>query len=342
MPQTPVVNVTRLLGAASNDDAQAGVKVGSVHELHLQRGPNSNNNNVDNNHNPNPNHSNGVMIVLGPNYKPLLYNSIVVLPNIITAEECAQLRDAHTAVFVNKETHDEHYNPYHPRIENFPSRISIEAMAPHAWDLSEIIIKQRMLPRLQKELPGVAETMFGLDGTLFNLGNVDSCTFKFSAEEPRIILYEDGELFQPHQDGFAITINILLSEEGAFTEAGTAFYTEGSAALPIRTSEKVRKMHSNRRQAFHKSAPLSAPFTPIDDLSFTDEPTIAIHPQQGAGVVWNGNVWHEALPVKSGKRHVYVASFKLRCNSGISHSIQSSDYDLFDKLDDDDEDDGDT
>jgi predicted 2-oxoglutarate/Fe(II)-dependent dioxygenase YbiX len=93
--------------------------------------------------------------------------------------------------------------------------------------------------------------------------------------EPAVNRYDVGGFFQPHQDEFSLTVNILLSDPNAFTGGGTAFYAQNNA-------------HTK-----------------------DDTPTIRIEPQQGTAVVFNGEVWHEGLPVKTGVRHLYVASFDL-------------------------------
>lgn len=137
-----------------------------------------------------------------------------------------------------------------------------------AKDLSADILLNRLLPRLQRELPGVAEEMLE-NNDLANIGK----TYKLecSGFEPGVNRYETGGAFEPHTDDFGITINILLSDEGAFNGGGTAFYTQkpgGEKAL---------------------------------------EPSVKVEPEPGCAVVFNGNVWHEGLPVEKGVRHLYVA-----------------------------------
>ena len=133
--------------------------------------------------------------------------------------------------------------------------------------------RRRLIPRLQAELVGVAEAMLNSKNEISDLaGNYE---LQFSGFEPAVNRYEAGGAFEPHQDEFSITVNILLSDEGSFRGGGTAFYSQ---------------------QADDKMA---------------DAPAVKIEPDQGCAVVFNGSVWHEGLPVEKGVRHLYVASFDL-------------------------------
>jgi len=53
-----------------------------------------------------------------------------------------------------------------------------------------------------------------------------SATFSFSSLEPAVNRYSAGGAFEAHQDEYGLTVNILLSEPGAFTGGGTGFYTQ--------------------------------------------------------------------------------------------------------------------
>ena len=56
-------------------------------------------------------------------------------------------------------------------------------------------------------------------------------------------------------------------------------------------------------------------------------PSVRIDPEQGAAVVFNGEVWHEGLAVESGIRHLYVASFDMATTvgSGVAAADEATD-----------------
>ena len=141
-----------------------------------------------------------------------------------------------------------------------------------ARSLSDDIIRNRLLPRMQAELPGVAEAMLNNNKPLLDLKERE---FIFSGKEPSINRYESGDAFAPHTDDYDITVNILLSDPGVFSGAGTAFYTQNVGGTK------------------------------------DEEASVRIEPQQGAAVVFNGQVWHEGLAVTDGTSHMYVASFAI-------------------------------
>ncbi len=41
-------------------------------------------------------------------------------------------------------------------------------------------------------------------------------------------------------------------------------------------------------------------------------PSLVMRPPPGTGLLWRGHLTHAGLPVTSGVRHVFVASFNLR------------------------------
>ena len=42
------------------------------------------------------------------------------------------------------------------------------------------------------------------------------------------------------------------------------------------------------------------------------EPSLVMRPPAGSALLWRGHLTHAGLPVTSGERHVFVASFDLR------------------------------
>ena len=90
--------------------------------------------------------------------------------------------------------------------------------------------------------------------------------------QPAVNRYTRDGQFEPHKDGYSITLNVLL-DASSFEGGGTAFWRES-------TTEELG-------------------------------PVLRLEPEQGCGVVFNGAVRHSGAPVISGVRFLYVASFDL-------------------------------
>lgn len=56
-------------------------------------------------------------------------------------------------------------------------------------------------------------------------------TPEFSACEPAVNIYTEGGIFEEHEDGYALSVNVLLSDGTAFTGGGTRFQNENHAGL---------------------------------------------------------------------------------------------------------------
>ena len=104
--------------------------------------------------------------------------------------------------------------------------------------------------------------------------------FEFSGQEPMMNRYTEGGMFEPHQDGYALTVLVPLSmPDEDFSGGGTAFWSDSIAS--------------------DASAAKSCP------------PSLVMRPPAGTGLFWRGHITHAGLPVLSGSRHVFVASFDL-------------------------------
>mmetsp|Transcript_30280 Transcript_30280/g.54216 ORF Transcript_30280/g.54216 Transcript_30280/m.54216 type:complete len:190 (-) Transcript_30280:323-892(-) len=153
-------------------------------------------------------------------------------------------------------------------------RLRIRNLGLMAEELSEVIVKDRVLSFFEKELPHVAQQLFGEQTGLREKN------FSYSPGEPAVNKYTSGGEFKVHQDYFTITINILLSEPDAFVGGGTAFWPQHRA--------KDGK-----------------------DEHYSVEDAVLLRPRQGTGVIFNGEVQHSGRAVQAGVRHLYVASFNL-------------------------------
>lgn len=104
--------------------------------------------------------------------------------------------------------------------------------------------------------------------------------FEFSGREPMLNRYTTGGMFAPHQDSHALTILVPLSTPGTdFSGGGTAFWSES--------------------------------ITVDSSVASNFPPSLVMTPVAGTALFWRGHVTHAGLPVKSGMRHVFVASFNL-------------------------------
>ena len=197
-----------------------------------------------------------------------LYDSILQIPSLVSAAECAHL----VAAADDWCEQDEWSGVALRRIECHPDGISLDGRS-HA--LSHIILT-RVLWYLEVLRPDLAAALFPDASDLADLH------FKFSGQEPMLNRYTIGGSFDPHQDGHALTVLVPLSTpDHDFGGGGTAFWSEST----IGTDPK-------QAQAF--------------------PPSLVMKPAAGTALLWRGHLTHAGLPVTSGMRHVFVASFDLR------------------------------
>merc|ERR1712118_372188 len=131
-------------------------------------------------------------------------------------------------------------------------------MGPEVIQMSETI-RQRVLAFFEQKLPDKAEEIFGQGCGLFQLAPT------FSNNEPALNRYMKGGEFPVHKDGFALTINVLLSEPGAFSGGGTTFWQQHE-------SEQLSSLDAQLGKEF------------------------VLHPHQGMGVIFNGKLSHAGRP----------------------------------------------
>lgn len=96
---------------------------------------------------------------------------------------------------------------------------------------------------------------------------------KYSSREPAINVYSCGGEFRAHKDAQAITVLIPLLSPDEFLGGGTSFWSQDSRGHRV------------------------------------EEPSICLKPPGGTAMLFGGCVTHAGVPVESGKRVVFVASF---------------------------------
>lgn len=196
-----------------------------------------------------------------------LHDSILVLKQLVSEAECKQLIAAADQWCSSSESSTAGLC----RIQCHPDGINLDGCT-HA--LSHAILT-RALWTLEHLEPELCAELFP-DAT-----NLCDFWFRFSGDEPMLNRYTSGGVFEPHQDGHALTVLVPLSTSGVdFQGGGTAFW-----------SEQEIGQDSTAAQGF--------------------PPSLVMRPSPGTGLFWRGHLTHAGLPVTEGIRHVFVASFNL-------------------------------
>lgn len=204
---------------------------------------------------------------------PFVHNSILMVPDMLTSEECASLMqtvDSHLEAGGAWRGQDEAYLPgTEADKEAALKRVWISDLEEDTQEFTASIITDRVLPIFEQQLPDVAIELFGRSSDLAEM------EFTFSPGEPAINRYTKGGEFKRHRDRFSLTVYVTLSEESAYVGGGTAFWAQDP------------------------------------ESEDSDEHTAVVRASQGGAVIFNGDVQHSGLPVESGIRHLFVASFHL-------------------------------
>ena len=173
-----------------------------------------------------------------------LHNRVVLLPNVITKSECALLMRAAA------ESLDD-------RAAGEPlRRMRVRLMSAEAREMSTTIIRRRVLPMLERDVPDVAAWLLrrregrvpyemdvedleakrqesgrhapiaGDAASLSPLGPSSAMRLCFPEEEPAVNVYCSGGKFPLHDDGHDVSVVILLSPPGAFEGGGTQYWPQ--------------------------------------------------------------------------------------------------------------------
>ena len=156
-------------------------------------------------------------------------------------------------------------------------RVSLCDMSQASQNLSHELIFERILPALRQENPALLESL--------GLSNFDAPTneMDWASDEPSINRYEIGGKFDPHRDGYALTVIVLLSTDGAFHGGGTVFFESAQAAEAFMDGNCGDDTNANS--------------------------SVVVKPPQGTAVLFSGDIYHAGRPVTNGTRHLFVASF---------------------------------
>jgi len=230
-------------------------------------------------------------VKLGGPSELFLQNSVILIPDLLSPEECRILISAADKCSEHGHGQGSFENLWRAirrslcssAVQDEPTqRFYMCDLDIAAQELSAVILRDRVLPFIEQEMPQVAQAVFGSSAGLV------SREFSFSPNEPAINRYTAGGAFEAHTDKMSVTVNVLLSQKGAFSGGGTLFQPEASAT----------------------------------------EDMILLQPCQGLGVIFNGSVIHAGKSVMSGTRHLYVASFCLESPAEVSLRLRGGLKDL--------------
>ena len=215
------------------------------------------------------------IIQLNHNAEPkTLTNSILLLPNILTMEECQYLSQEADRVILNGYSRDTYsdYAEMLRRREKPLRRISLEDMNPKANKLSSQILLERVLPKLENKFPELLKSL-KIDG--YRQGK-----FEWASDEPTVNRYTQGGQFEPHEDAYSLSVIILLTDD--FEGGGTSFWP---------TTKEETAMGKDMWKTYEKG--------------------ILVKPEIGTALLFNGDITHSGNRVTSGVRHLYVGSFNV-------------------------------
>ena len=218
---------------------------------------------------------------LGPNSSPLVRNSVLLIPNLLSKEERLTLVEAaeHRACEVGRREHPKvrlaviDRPDAHPAVFSGADGAVPGGLGEECSRIWETVLNERVFPIIQTELPEAWEQLIGAE--------CDHSCMKYLGAEPTVNRYMPGGGFEKHKDTMALTVLCLLDDQG-FEGGGTEYWAEEKGAIGLMNDE--------------------------DD---TEVPaTVRLHPAAGVGVIFHGQLWHAGAEVTAGTRYLLVGSFK--------------------------------
>ena len=172
-------------------------------------------------------------VTLGADAKDVERNSVLLIPDLLSAAECAQLID------------DVDHHELGPADLAFAQLIggggferhSLTHLSTSSSVLFDKVLRERLLPFVSAELHAVedhlwvrstreavdaGQNLFAPTQARATGTPLGELSYRFTPKEPAINRYSDGAEFAKHTDQQGLTINILL-RAGAFVGGGTAF-----------------------------------------------------------------------------------------------------------------------
>ncbi|CAE8732341.1 unnamed protein product [Polarella glacialis] len=206
-------------------------------------------------------------VTFGDKHDLFVWNSVLLLPDFLTKDECSILieagdRSAHSGTRASTEF----------ATQEGMSRLPVRFLDLEA-QLLTTSIEKRLKRILEEQFPELCENIFGRR-------HIKDMNFSFWPGEPAVNRYMVGGGLNPHTDKRTFTINVPLSELGAFSGGGTVFWPQGQLG-------------------------------PLEHSNIDKQGGVLVRPCQGTAVLFNGSVTHAGRIVTSGIRHLFSASFNL-------------------------------
>lgn len=227
--------------------------------------------------------------------------SLVTLSNLLTEKEVNYLKQASLEAAAQQPTTNQNNDNKQQQQKQGPDRICVRMptrAAASRHDLPDTdtlydplpatlsqLVEERILERafhfIDEHLcPSVTQILFGHDeNSILRLYQNDK--LEWSIREPAVnVYYPPTGYFGMHKDNKALTILLpLTTRDQDFTGGGTGFWSCESHYRPI------ENVHA---------------------------PSLVMAPKAGTAVLFGGQVYHNGLPIQSGHRVVFVASFSKR------------------------------
>jgi hypothetical protein len=205
--------------------------------------------------------------------KDTLKNCCLLIPNQLNSFECAQLSNEADRIIDQGNYQRDCYSVDTADELTGLRRISISDMSNESQEISKTFILNKILPILAKEHPTLLQALH-----LENIHQKDDIQFDWASDEPSVNRYVSGGTFESHEDGYPLTVIVLLSNN--FQGGGTIFWPE-------------------------------------DSVEHLIEDGILVQPPVGTAMLFNGDITHAGAKVISGTRHLYVASFGIHDKENV-------------------------
>jgi len=226
-------------------------------------------------------------------------SSILVLPQVASAAECADLlehgmsaADKQQASLWSRSVSSLcEFTSNNPRSAG-RVRVPIHSLSPSTSALFDNLLA-RVFSIIDDELPSVSalfaraysEGTAGLVGTTSESSAVSLSKLhrqdglQFSTREPAINVYRSQGEFHAHVDRQTLTVLIPLSPLNSYGGGGTGFWPSDSEGRPGQS---------------------------------VTAPAVVMRPPQGSALLYGGRITHAGMPVETGCRVIFLASFSAR------------------------------
>ena len=243
------------------------------------------------------------------NNAPTLTNACVLVSHQLTRTECQSLSTEIDQILDHTQYLRDCYSVDHPSDLQGLRRVSIQDMSAVSRQLSHDLIFNRILPVLQAQQPQLLEEL----GFLHPCPN-KTFALEFASDEPAINRYMPGGEFEPHEDGYALTLVVLLSDE--FEGGGTMFWP--SSGTGTDGEGDVTDVGVGVGGVHDVGVGVGGVHPMEEDDGELMQPTV------GTALLFNGDITHAGVKVLSGVRHVFVASFNCceNCNGSTEEGVK--------------------